>query len=279
MTIRFLPVFLLKQPTTLSLPTLTVLPSIHFSVSVRRTSDASIHIVDPCFRRSQSLARVHLRNDVESQEPRTRRTSQLRISRCQSSVERFRPSVDCNRRCNFPGNRSSQPMLGSAYRPRRTLTIRCHNGRLRAGGVQSVICVICRVVASAGAETTLITSSAAAAACRDVLSLLGGGRRRGACRRGAPPPRNPCNRYRVLSSANANHSSHTTALTRTPVRWACLYRATRPIQHQFQRRLRVLLPLRHRGNRVGPSRSHRLADGVAWIENVVALDARRRAWG
>lgn len=66
MTIRFLPVFLLKQSTTLSLPTLTVLPPIHFSVSIRRTSDASIHI-DLCFRRPQFLARVHLRNDVESQ--------------------------------------------------------------------------------------------------------------------------------------------------------------------------------------------------------------------
>lgn len=70
-------------------PILTVLPSIHFSVPIRRTSDASIHI-DLCFRRTQFLARVQLRNDVESQEPRTKRTSQLRISRCQSSVERFR---------------------------------------------------------------------------------------------------------------------------------------------------------------------------------------------
>lgn len=136
-----------------------------------------------------------------------------------------------------------------------------------------VICVIWRVVASAGAETTLITSSASARPAE--AFSLGGGRRRGACRRGAPPPRDPWNRYRVLSSANAGRSSRSASLTRSPARWAWPARPPRPIGARLAR--------------PGlPSASRRvprpLADGVGWIWSALPNERRvgmgmGRGWG
>lgn len=93
-------------------------------------------------------------------------------------------------------------------------------------------------------------------ACRGVLSPLGGGRRRGACRRGAPPPRDPWNRYRVLSSANAGRSSRSASLTRSPARWAWPARPPRPIG------ARLATPGLPSASRRVP---RPLADGVGWI--------------
>lgn len=96
-----------------------------------------------------------------------------------------------------------------------------HNRRIRGGGC-SVICVICRVVATAAAETTLITSSTAErpAEAFSLFSVAAGVAMLAAGAR-APPPRNPWNRYRIVSSANADRSSRSTDLTQTPRKWAC----------------------------------------------------------
>lgn len=112
-------------------------------------------------------------------------------------------------------------------------------------------------------------------ACRGVLSPLGGGRRRGACRRGAPPPRDPWNRYRVLSSANAGRSSRSASLTRSPARWAWPARPPRPIG------ARLATPGLPSASRRVP---RPLADGVGWIWSALPNERRvgmgmGRGWG
>lgn len=165
--------------------------------------------------------------------------------------------------------RAFNSKIGGHKRPGYAGPSHCHNpgsrrGRVRAGGVQSVRNL--RNLPRGGQCWRGNDTDYQLGFGRGVLSLLGGGRRRGACRRGAPPPRDPCNRYRVLSSANAGRSSRTAS----PCPVGVARRPPRPIGA----RLRSLAS----GNRAAPRLA---AFPVHWQMALAGSGATRNGavWG
>lgn len=161
------------------------------------------------------------------------------------------------------------PSNGRGTQARRTVTIRdLVAAGVRAGGVQSVRNL--RNLPRGGQCWRGNDTDYQLGFGRGVLSLLGGGRRRGACRRGAPPPRDPCNRYRVLSSANAGRSSRTAS--------PCPVGVARPPASANRR-----APPLPRLGKSGLASSRRvprpLADGVGWIWSAPVVTRNGAVWG